>query len=290
MERGDAGPSEPINTALLGRNNAYGGAILQMAAHQPQRQQVHFALALRNAKRGWTPGLRSRYFAWFDSAKRTSGGLSFAGFLDNIRADALAQVPEAERKRYVGSAPPPVVTATSPPMPIGPGRAWTTDEVAALCGEGLRGRDFENGRKMFAAAMCIDCHRLAGTGHIMGPELSSLAGRFGPREIAEAIVEPSRVVSDQFQFTELRLRDDRVVVGRVVARGNGELRVVENLLAPDAFQTIAEADIVSETPSLVSPMMPNLIDRMNADELRDLMAYLLAGGDPRSAMFEAAAP
>lgn len=285
MERPDEGAPEPIDRELLGRNTTYAGAILQMAAHQPQRQQVHFALSLRNAKRGWTPALRSRYFAWFDSAKRTSGGLSFAGFLDNIRADALAQLPEPERKRFASTAPPMPATGAAPPMPVGPGRAWTIDEVAALCGDGLRGRDLENGRKMFAAAMCIECHRLAGTGRLVGPDLSSVAGRFGPREIAEAIVEPSRVVSDQYRFTELRLRDDRVIVGRIVARSDGEVRVVENMLDPDASQAIAASEIVSEAPSLVSPMMPHLIDRMNPDEVRDLLAYLLAGGDPRSPLF-----
>ncbi|MCA9284164.1 MAG: c-type cytochrome [Phycisphaerales bacterium] len=295
MERADASPAEAVDEALLGRSESYGQVILRMAASQPQRQQVHDALALRCATKGWTPDLRERYFRWFESARRTSGGLSFVGFLDNIRADALARMPEAERKRYADRSEDDLFgsalggASAERPQPVGPGRAWTTDEAAALARDGWGQRSYENGQRMFAAAMCIQCHRFAGTGRMGGPDLTTVPGRFTIRDLAEAVIEPSRTVSDQYRQSEFVVRNDRVVIGRIVDRDEQGVTVVENLLAPQATTRLPAADIVAEHPSLVSPMMPHLVDRLNGDELLDLLAYLLSGGDPRHAVYSGAA-
>ena len=78
MERADRQGTPPLpDPELLSRNDSFGAAILKMAAAMPQQQQVHYALALSYAKNGWTPGLRSRYFSWFESAGRTRGGQRF---------------------------------------------------------------------------------------------------------------------------------------------------------------------------------------------------------------------
>jgi hypothetical protein len=85
---------EAVDESLLSRNDNYGSVILKMAADNPRTQQIAMAAALRAAKVGWTQGYRDRYFRWFPAAKRAAGGHSFSGFLDRIRDDALALVPE----------------------------------------------------------------------------------------------------------------------------------------------------------------------------------------------------
>ena len=61
----------------------------------------------------------------------------------------------------------------------------------------LRKRNFNNGRKTYAAARCIVCHRFAGDGGATGPDLTQLAGRFNIKDLSESILLPSKVISDQ---------------------------------------------------------------------------------------------
>jgi putative heme-binding domain-containing protein len=286
MERADD-HVESIDRSLVSRNDTYGSAIIKMAAAMPQQQQVHYALALSNATRGWSPSLRRRYFQWFNTAQQTRGGLSFAGFLDQIRLSALEHVPEAQRAVY---GPP--GTGSSPellnvlPVPQGPGRAWTVQEVVALVDDGLSNRDFENGERMYAAAMCATCHRFAGTGLAGGPDLTQVASRYSVLELIESIVEPSRTISDQYEQTQFILDDDQVVIGRVVGRDAQALQVMPSMLTPGTTTRIPLDRIVRQEPSTVSAMMPALLNRLNADEVRDLLAYLLSEGDRRDPMFK----
>ena len=84
---------------LLKRSKGYGGSFLNQKASNPQRQQIHYAYALKNITTGWTPALRKEYFTWFAKAKNFKGGASFGGFIENFRKESIANIPdEAERK------------------------------------------------------------------------------------------------------------------------------------------------------------------------------------------------
>ena len=286
LERQDTAV-EAVDENLLARSDGYGPAILKMISASPQREQVHVIASLRNAKDGWTDDLRERYFRWFTRAARTSGGASFKGFLEKIRQDALANTPAERRERFDRLSREEIPIVADAPRPQGPGRQWTLDEVVAVAGEPHRGRDFARGEAMYRAAACAACHRFAafpgdGAG---GPDLTGVGNRFGPRELAEAIVAPSATVSDQYRFTEFELADGRLVVGRLLSEENGKVRLAENLLAPQATTELDAATIVGRRPASVSPMMAGLVDPLSRDELADLIAYLQSGGDPRAPAF-----
>ena len=84
---------------LLKRSKGYGGSFLNQKANNPQRQQIHYAYALKNISVGWTPALRKEYFTWFAKAKNFKGGASFGGFIENFRKESIANIGnEAERK------------------------------------------------------------------------------------------------------------------------------------------------------------------------------------------------
>ncbi|MFO0827764.1 MAG: c-type cytochrome [Phycisphaerales bacterium] len=285
LERTDP-EAERFDEALLRRSDSYGSVILRMAAQAPQREQVHVATSLRNATEGWTDDLRRRYFGWFRRMQRTSGGNSFAGFLEQSRKDALSHVPEQERAQFDRLSREDEVVARDIPVAEGPGRHWTVEEVAALAAAKPGTRNFARGEKMFRAAQCAMCHRFAtNTTTGGGPDLTGVGNRFGPREMAESIVEPSRVISDQYRMTEFELSDGSIAVGRLVAEDATHAHIVENLLARDAIRDIELKSIVARRPSSVSPMMAGLVDSLSPNELADLLAYLQSGGDPSAPMF-----
>jgi putative heme-binding domain-containing protein len=138
---------------------------------------------------------------------------------------------------------------------------------------------------MYAAASCRTCHRLAGEGGVMGPSLAGVGDRFTLRDIIEAIIEPSRAISDQYRMVFITTRDGQAVSGRVVSKDAQFTRVAPNLLRPSQLVTIENEQIGEETFLQVSTMPPGLINALNEEEVLDLLAYLLSGGDPGHAVY-----
>jgi hypothetical protein len=93
------------------------------------------------------------------------------------------------------------------------------------------------------------------------------------------------VISDQYTFQEISLKDGSLVVGRVIGEENGKFLVMTNPFAPDATAQVTIADVVSRKDYAVSPMPPGLINMLNPDELLDLIAYLFSGGNPKDKVF-----
>ena len=74
-------------------------------------------------------------------------------------------------------------------------------------------------------------------------------------------------------------------MGRVVGEENGELLVMANPFMPDEKTRVKVSDVKSRRASTISMMPPGLINSLNPDELQDLLAYVLSGGNASDAMF-----
>jgi putative heme-binding domain-containing protein len=167
-------------------------------------------------------------------------------------------------------------------------KKWTLDELLARFDSGLKNRDFDHGRAMFAAANCFACHRFAGEGGSFGPDLSGLAGRFSVRDLLESVVEPSKVISDQYQAVVMRLKDGRVVTGRIINLAGDGMTVNTDMLNPGrgGSESVRLSEVEEMQPSKTSMMPQGLLDTMNEDEVLDLLAFLLSRGDRGSPMFQ----
>jgi putative heme-binding domain-containing protein len=261
---------------LATRNAGYGKAVLSMLRNSPPAQDIHYALCLRNVKGPWTTGQRRQIMEWYAMARSKSGGNSYGPFLDKMQKDMLENATPEERELIAGWN---LATPRSPfedlPQPEGPGRNWTVAEVAALGRSDLSGADHENGKRMFRATLCAACHRVEGEGGGAGPDLTAVGGRFKPQDIADAIIEPGRVISDQYHFHLIEKKDGSSVWGRQIDEKDGALIVAVN--AYDFSQTVKvpRSEIAGIEPSPVSPMPGGLINRLNESELKDLLAFLL---------------
>ncbi|MCP4194254.1 MAG: c-type cytochrome [Planctomycetaceae bacterium] len=279
---------------LLARNPGYGGTIAKMMANHPELQKLQYVFMLRNMRYGWTLEERKQYFDWLERAKKKSGGASYGGFIENIRKEAMANLSEDERAALVAKSPPKPIPAEELPKAQGPGQSWTISDVVIAAtpqGErptttGLRKRDFENGRKMFAAAKCMTCHRFDGRGGATGPDLTSVNGRFSVRDLAEAMVDPSKVISDQYRASVIETSQGKVISGRVVAEDDDELTVQTNAEDASQVEVVRKGDIEEQTPSPTSLMPDKLLDTLNQEEVLDLIAYLLSRGNPNDLMFQ----
>ncbi len=279
---------EATDAALLERNAGYATAFKAAKGSRPNKGQIALAYTLRNASVGWTPELRKTFFSWFAKTSQWKGGNSFAKFLVNIRTDALDTVSDPAEKIALEELS---KLAIAPPanlvMPTGPGRVYTVDDIVALAAGGIKGRNFEHGKAMYATTQCATCHHFGNDGGNIGPDLTGAGSRYAVRDLAESIVEPSKVISDQYAFQELGLKDGSIAIGRITGEENGKYLLMTNPFAPEATAQIPVANVTSRKDYGVSPMPPGLVNMLNPDELLDLFAYLLSGGNPNDKMFAA---
>ena len=131
---------------------------------------------------------------------------------------------------------------------------------------------------MFAAVGCFACHRFADEGGALGPDLTAVSGRFGVRDLIEAVVEPSRTISDQYGTVTVTLLTGETLTGRIVNLTEDRLHLAENLYTPADVKRIARADIASVEPSKVSLMPEGMLNVLKAGEILDMLAWLRSGG------------
>lgn len=275
---------------LILRSSQYGGDIAAMLAKVPPAQHTYYANTLTMAKTGWTPQEQETYFKWFSNAFNYKGGNSYVGFIDRSRKLALKNVPD-DKKDYFDKLSGAEMLSKSGNELIssktakGPGRNWNLNNGVSIIEKGLTNRNFENGKAMYAAAQCRTCHSMKGDGGAIGPDLTQLGTRFSPKDMLEAIVNPNKTVSDQYAATQFSLRNGNSIVGRLVNEDKVAYYVSQNPYAPETLEKVLKKNVVSKKTSNVSIMFQGLLNSLNEDEYKDLMAYLMSGGNEKNAMF-----
>jgi putative heme-binding domain-containing protein len=275
MDKEPAPEPEPW-AELISRNGRYGGDISRMMEDHPPTAQIHYLYCLRAVKGPWQPGERQRVFAWFREVEKSKGGNSFGKFMIRIREQVYENGTAEEKRIFAADAKAPAQNLMADlPNIAGPGKAWTVDEVVKLAESGLEGRDKKKGENMYRASLCAACHRFGALGGAQGPDLSNLAGRFTVKDIAEAIIEPSNVISDQYGFHAITTNDGKMTVGKILEEKDEVLIIANNPFDYAQKVEVKRSDIKENKLSDVSPMPAGMINRMNPEELKDLLAYLL---------------
>jgi hypothetical protein len=76
------------------------------------------------------------------------------------------------------------------------------------------------------------------------------------------------------------------VVGSVVNLSGDTVTLNTNLADPNERVSVDRKEVKSIEPSKVSPMPPMLLSMLTKEEIMDLVAYVLSGGDKGNAMFK----
>jgi putative heme-binding domain-containing protein len=275
-----------LDDSILERNDRYATAARRTEQFRPNSQQFYLAFSLRSIKEGWTDADRASYFSWFPRAKTWQGGNSFGAFVDNTLKEALANVSdETKRAEYAAMASKKMEQPRAIESPKGPGREWTVDEAVKEVEGHLADRNFKSGENLFHATACASCHRFAGQGMGIGPDITGAVNRYSVRDMLENIIEPSKVVSDIYGNMHFKMKDGSEVIGRLGGEEDGKIHIMTNPYSSDITVTINSADVISKEPYEVSPMPAGLLNSLNPEELRDLIAYIFAKGDPEHEYF-----
>ncbi|MFN8347522.1 MAG: c-type cytochrome [Spirosomataceae bacterium] len=286
------GNTATASAELIMRNPQYGLDIADMLKNMPPAQQTYYATMLSLASKNWTPELHERYFKWFYKAFSYKGGRSYVGFIDRARKLALKHVPEGKTAYYDKLSGGELLTKNGNDLaklvyPKGPGRQWKLETALPVLEAGLTNRNYENGKNMYEAITCNRCHTMRGEGGSIGPDLTQLGTRFSNKDMLEAIIDPNKAVSDQYAATHFTLKNGQSIVGRLTNEDANTYYVSQNPYEPETVIKLAKKNVASHKYSPVSIMFGNLINSLNEEELKDLMAYLMAGGNEKNPIFAA---
>lgn len=276
---------------LILRNPAYGLDIAKMLEKMPAPQQTYYAVMLSRLKTGWTTELRDKYFAWYKKAFSYRGGNSYIGFIDKARKLALTNVPADKKEHYDKLSGGEMLTSSGNDLvmadyPKGPGRNYKMEDVDRIFATELTKRDFKRGRSMFIATTCSRCHAVRGEGSNIGPDLTQVGTRFSTKDMMEAIINPDKTISDQYAATEFQLKNGQSIVGKILNQDANFYYVSQNPYDPDGIKKVSKKLVVSKQYSKVSSMLGGLINSLNEEELKDLIAYLKSGGDENHKVYK----
>ena len=199
-------------------------------------------------------GREERLQPFLDSLE--SGGV-LAAHLDSARRTALLDHPREEiriRAQQVLAS----LEESSPEEVIREYRSALSED-----GDTLRGAEvFER--------ECATCHRLGGTGHEVGPDLTERAAS-AREELLVDILDPNRSVQSNFVNYRLDAVDGSVVTG-ILARESASsvtLRRGEGI-----EDVVARSDIGSLTSMGLSLMPVGLEDEIDPAEMADLLSFV----------------
>ena len=278
------------------------GKCLELVAKAPTlEEQAYYIYQLRNVNSGWTLEERRQYFAWFTQLRKQdpnhtkhpeallqwfkevdrdyNDGVSYDKYLINIRNEAVATLTASEK-----AALKPLIEENigSPRWKQAKERkfvqAWTVADLQARLEQAKRGRNFQSGKAAFNDAQCIVCHRMGDEGGAVGPELGGAASKYSLQSILESIIEPSKVIADQFRTYNIVKKDGDSVSGRITDENAERLVIMPSPLSPETLEEVKISDIAQRTQSKLSPMPTGLVNNLTAEEILDLLAYIEAAG------------
>jgi putative heme-binding domain-containing protein len=267
-----------------------------------QEEQFHYIAQLRHLRHGWTLDMRRQFFQWWlkprHSLQHTAGltqwfadvgrtyvdGAEVDKYLRQFRADALATLTPEERRELEPLLAQPFEKARLiPTTPRAFVRAWVVNELLPSLEQVVANRNFERGRRLFAEAQCLSCHRFGNDGGSTGPELTGAGSKYDARSLLESILEPSKVINEQYAMTVVE-QSDETLTGRIVSESKDEIMLEVDPLN-GTRETIARKNVKSRRPSTVSSMPQGLLNTFSQDEILDLVAYLQSGGRSDAAAF-----
>jgi putative heme-binding domain-containing protein len=168
-----------------------------------------------------------------------------------------------------------------------PRKEWKFDELAPAV-KMLAGRSFATGKQLFTVASCVSCHKLQGVGQEFGPGLTKLDPKTftSTAEVLRHILEPSLKIDDKYRNWTFELNNGQVKTGMILKETPAEIELIENPLAATTPVKIRTARIDKRTKSDVSPMPKGLLDKLTREEILDLLAYVIAGGNAKHKVFQ----
>ncbi len=139
--------------------------------------------------------------------------------------------------------------------------------VAVKVGNVARGQALYSGK-----GKCGSCHRIDGVGPRLAPDLSDIGATRAASALQRSLLEPSAAMWPINRPVRIVTKDGREIKGR---RLNEDTYTVQLLDEQERLVSLDKASLKTYELSKTSPM-PSLQQTFTADEIADLLGYLLS--------------
>ncbi len=132
----------------------------------------------------------------------------------------------------------------------------------------------EHGRELFfkaAGLQCVVCHRIAGTGSTLGPDLGEIGKKYTRAQILESILEPSKFIDPKYSTYVAETKDGKVFTGLLAGRTDREVVL---RTAQDKEVRIPANSIEVLQVQQRSLMPDGLFRDLTAEQAADLVDFL----------------
>ena len=265
---------------------AIGALIGELNPEKSQQEQIHTLYALRSIKQGWSRDQRNAVVEWFDRGWQMPGAASMHGYITRLWEDVLDLLPpdertqaEAREEQEARKRAERVLELISGDPP--PERSRLTqmsfEELSLFLefdpGSYERG-SAERGRAVFHRAKCSNCHVFGSEGRGGGPDLSTAVKRFRRSEILEAIMFPSKVISDQYTALIVEASGREPMTGMLADENDETLTLID---ATGERIEIPKNLVTDRRTSQISIMPEDVLETMTLQDLVNLFLFLERG-------------
>ena len=157
-----------------------------------------------------------------------------------------------------------------------------TTDSRVVPGDAVRGKEI-----FFGKGECSSCHAVAGQGGFLGPDLTSYGAASSAKQILEAILNSNRIVPSGYKSAVATTHDGTTVEGIVRNEDNFSVQLQTQ---DGTFHFFQKSDLQKLEYSK-QPLMPsNYAQRLNQDELNDLVSFLMGATSSRDKTTSKKAP
>ncbi len=185
------------------------------------------------------------------------------------------------------AGPRPVPKTVVPPLPAAVGHNDSSlppadaARVATLLADARSSGDLARGATLFASSRlaCLGCHKVAGQGGLIGPDLSAVGVCVPPEEIVASVLWPRLKVMDGYEAVTLALLDGTEAKGYAREDSPTEYALFDP--ATDRLTRFPRDRV--DARHVVGSLMPDgLLASLPATDQRDLIRFLIELGRPQA--------
>ena len=219
--------------------------------------------AVKAIDTGWTdPRRRAQIIMAAVTARDTSHAPQIIAAMNDSDAAVARAAQYAVQQLAIDPAG--LAAAATQPKIGGMSVAATLDAVVPAKGTIVRGQQLSR------ELGCIACHTFNSSDAPKGPDLSKISSILQRRELAEAILDPNKSISQGFSTVVIELKNGTSFSGFVVSEGGGSV-TVRNI---ETQQKFATTDIAKRTSVETSFMPPGLTAGLTVTEFASLLDYI----------------
>jgi putative heme-binding domain-containing protein len=136
--------------------------------------------------------------------------------------------------------------------------------TGTIAGDAARGQAVFNGK-----GNCAACHRVAGVGSRVGPDLTTIGSVRQLSELERALVDPDADVQPTNRFYRVVLEDGSTVEGRLLSHDTFTVQLLDT---KEQLRSFNKSDL-RQVGFIKSPM-PSYTGTLSPQELADVVSYL----------------